>query len=284
MTHRHPLAFLLGLEGVALLRAWAGDYPDACFTDDRLAEMRALLSADISELGDPVDVGRVDVVSGYRSWAATYDEPGNPLIAVEQPIVHEILTGLPVGAALDAACGTGRHSRHLAALGHSVTGIDLSPDMLGRARENVPSGRFVLGDVTAVPLPDATVDTVVCGLALAHVDDLRSTLSELVRVLKPGGHLVLSDIHVMSLYLNGIAGGVDEEGRQVLMPAFRRMPSDYLAAALPLGLRVRALHEPRWGHSDDAGGPVIQRWGPEAAVAAYQDTPAAIIWHFEKPG
>lgn len=45
MTYRHPLAFLLGLEGVALLRAFAGDGFDREFTEERVAEVRALLPA-----------------------------------------------------------------------------------------------------------------------------------------------------------------------------------------------------------------------------------------------
>jgi hypothetical protein len=49
-------------------------------------------------------------VRATRGGAAFYDAPGNELIDIEQPIVREILDGLPVGVAVDAACGTGRHA------------------------------------------------------------------------------------------------------------------------------------------------------------------------------
>ena len=111
IVYQHPLAYLLGLEGIALLHAFAGDY-DRDFTMARLDEIRALLDAG-DELGDGVTVSPIPTTEGYGSWAEFYDEPGNQLIDVEQPIVREILDGLPPGVALDAACGTGRHSAYL---------------------------------------------------------------------------------------------------------------------------------------------------------------------------
>ncbi|MEV4620000.1 hypothetical protein AB0J74_14995 [Asanoa sp. NPDC049573] len=118
MAYRNPAAFLLGMEGLALHRAFAGEF-DAAFVANRLAEVRAILAADErGALGAGDDVGETDTVAGYRIWARTYDEPGNPLIDVEEPVVRGILAGLPAGRALDAACGTGRHAALLAAAGH----------------------------------------------------------------------------------------------------------------------------------------------------------------------
>ena len=103
MVYQHPLAYLLGLEGVALLRAFAGDY-DRDFTDARIADMRALLDS-VDKLGEGVDTPLLTTADGYDSWSEGYDEPGNGLIDTEQPIVWKILDSLPVGVALDAACG-----------------------------------------------------------------------------------------------------------------------------------------------------------------------------------
>ncbi|MBM0237196.1 class I SAM-dependent methyltransferase [Micromonospora sp. ATA32] len=204
MTYQHPLAFLLGLEGVALLRATAGDDGlDRGFVEARIAEVRRLLDEAAPRLGDGVEAGAVGTVDGYRSWSATYDEPGNPLIEVEEPVVRRILDGLAPGRALDAACGTGRHTGYLAARGHRVTGVDSSPDMLARARDRVHGVEFLDGDVRRLPVGDGEFDLVVCGLALAHVAELPAAMAEFARVLRPGGHLVVSDVHVLSLYLGG---------------------------------------------------------------------------------
>jgi 2-polyprenyl-3-methyl-5-hydroxy-6-metoxy-1,4-benzoquinol methylase len=123
MIYQHPLAYLLGLEGVALLRAWAGDF-DKDFVDRRLAEVRRLLDAEAIAGHDGVMVDRGDTLTGYRRWAATYDEPRDSLFDCDEPVMHQIIDSLAPGEALDAACGTGRYAEYLAGRGHRVVGVD----------------------------------------------------------------------------------------------------------------------------------------------------------------
>ena len=282
VTYRHPLAFLLGLEGAALLRAFAGDDGlDRGFTEERIAETRALL-ARAAELGEGTDFGAVGPVAGYRAWSATYDQPGNPLIDVEQPLVREIADRLPPGRALDAACGTGRHAAYLYDLGHRVLGVDSSPDMLAVARQRVPGARFLAGDLGRLPARDGSADLVACALALVHVPALGPVMAEFARVLRPGGHLVVSDIHVSSLYLGGVPAAPGPDGRLALLPAHRHQPSHYLSAALGHGLELRGCAEPGWPPSDQAGGPLARQWSAAAADAAYGATPAALVCHFQR--
>lgn len=241
--YQHPLAYLLGLQGVALLRAFAGEY-DREFTEARLAEIRTLLdSAD--QLGKGGTAGPISSADGYDGWAEYYDRPGNAMIDREQPFVREILDGLPVGVALDAACGTGRHAAYLTTLGHKVIGVDSSPGMLAKARLKIPDAEFHEADLHQLPVPDDHVDVVVCGLALEHVPELAPVLAEFVRVLRPGGHLVISDGRGL---LPGarrypmVKGGPD--GRPGSVQSWVHPTSDYLKAALPLNLQVRSCEEP----------------------------------------
>jgi SAM-dependent methyltransferase len=301
-VYQHPLAYLLGLQGIALLRAFAGVY-DRAFTAARFAEIRTLLD-EAEQLGEGVEVRPVTTRAGYDWWAPTYDEPGNQLLEIEQPIVREILDVLPVGIALDAACGTGRHSEYLASLGHEVVGVDSSPAMLACAREKVPSAQFREGDLHDVPLPDDAVDLVVCAIALSHVPDLAPVLAEFVRVLRPGGNLVVSDSRglIGDIGLPLVKFGPDGEVGYV--PVYARLASEYLAAALPLGLQVRRCEEPRvpWPLVDDEGvdlhdgvrasdhvpGEPPNIWSlhplcPAATNAAWLGKPSSIIWHFQLP-
>ena len=100
MIYQHPLAYLLGLEGIALLRAWAGEY-DKAFVEARPSEVRQLLDNEALVNHSGVMVNRGDTMTGYRQWSATYDEPGNGLFDCDEPIMHEILDALPAGDALD---------------------------------------------------------------------------------------------------------------------------------------------------------------------------------------
>lgn len=292
MIYQHPLAYLLGLEGLALLRAFSGAY-DRDFTQARFREIQSLLAAD--ELGDGVEARPITTREGYDRWAPFYDEPGNQLLEIEQPIVREILDGLPVGVALDAACGTGRHTEYLASLGHTVIGVDTSPEMLARARAKVPDGTFFEADLHDVPLADDSVDLVVCAIALSHVADLTPALTELVRVLRPSGHLVISDSRGLIGDIGLPLVRIGPTGDVGYMPVHARLASEYLAAALPLGLQVRRCEEPRRPtplHGEGARPPdhvpgdppniwSLHALAPAATNAAWRGNPASIIWHFQ---
>jgi ubiquinone/menaquinone biosynthesis C-methylase UbiE len=291
VIYQHPLAYLLGMEGAALLRGFAGHH-DRDFTEARLAEMRALLgSAD--RFGDGVETAPITTGEGYHAWAETYDQPGNGLIDLEQPVVRDILDGLPCGAALDAACGTGRHAEYLALLGHEVTGVDCSPQMLAVARAKVPGGDFREGNLHRLPVPDRHADVVVCALALTHVPDLAPVVAEFARVLRPGGHLVISDSRSEWPVVMALPGGSFG-----YLPHRNHLASEYLAAALPLGFEVRRCEEPRLPspvvdpNARPPGGPPehpsdiwsLWPWCPAAINAAYRDAPVAIIWDFQLGG
>ncbi|HEU4348117.1 MAG TPA: class I SAM-dependent methyltransferase [Actinoplanes sp.] len=294
MIYQHPLAYLLGLEGIALLRAWAGDF-DEPFVRRRLAEVRRLL-ADESLAGHPgVVVRRGDTLTGYRQWAAGYDEPRNSLFDADEPLMHEILDDLPAGTALDAACGTGRYAAHLAARGHRVVGVDNSPDMLDRARARVPGARFLRADLHRLPVADDAVDLVVSGLALAHAPDLVPVMAEFARVLRPGGHLVISDVHRDLVFLGSVPKALGPAGEPGLAATHRHTTGDYLRAAIAAGLQVRRCEEPR---QQPTGGPLppaeitVTGWEdwpwslmalvPEALRAAAG--PPVVVWHFRLTG
>jgi malonyl-CoA O-methyltransferase len=133
--------------------------------------------------------------AAYALWAPTYESvPHNPLMRVEQAAMVDLLPDVTGRVVLDAACGTGRYLHLLAARGAARrVGIDLTRDMLVRAQ----AGRadLVIGDICALPLVAASVDVVVCGLALNDVAALDRALSELARVLRPGGYLLYSVVH-----------------------------------------------------------------------------------------
>jgi SAM-dependent methyltransferase len=97
---------------------------------------------------------------------------------------------------LDAGCGNGRYSRFLLRRADAdavLTGFDLSPRMLDRARRRLHSDRVshAVADLTRLPYADGHFDAIVCGWVLEHLPDPRPGLRELARVLRPGGKLLL---------------------------------------------------------------------------------------------
>lgn len=306
MIYQDPRAYLLGLEGAALLRTFTGDREfDREFVQARIAEVRRVL-ADDSLSDAAVEVDRLDTVAGYRLWSATYDEP-NSAFDIDEPIVKQIIDSLPAGVALDAACGTGRWAAFLAERGHQVIGVDGSPDMLAHARRRVPTGRFLNGDLYRLPVADAAVDLVVCALALTHVPDLAPVIAEFARVLRPGGHVVISDIHREAVTLGSIPHMRDPDGRPKQLTGYRHLTGDYIRAALAAGLHLRRCEEPlnptrapeaEAEKSEPSATPVTleplgplgpwELWPwtlmelvPEATRAASAGMPMMVIWHFQ---
>ncbi len=131
-----------------------------------------------------------EIADWYEQWAG--DGPG--LIA-GHPELLPPLVGLRV---LDVACGQGRLTRRLAGAGATVTGLDLSAAMLGKAQAMGGEGiEYVHADITGPPIwwDGRPFDGCTCDLALMDIDDLAGALATIAAVLRPGGWFVASVVH-----------------------------------------------------------------------------------------
>lgn len=134
------------------------------------------------------------------------------------------IAGRAQGEVLEVGIGTGRNLGRYPP-GVALTGVDLSPAMLGLARDRAAGlgldVRLVEGDAQALDLPDGAFDTVVATLALCAVPDDRRAVAELVRVLRPGGRLLLLD-HVVA------TSRAARLVQRALDPLARRLDGDHL--------------------------------------------------------
>ena len=89
---------------------------------------------------------------------------------------------------LDLGAGTGKLTSLLARLGADVTAVEPDAAMLAELRRLLPAVRALAGSAEAIPLPDGSVDAVLCGQAM-HWFNLERALPEIARVLVPGGTL-----------------------------------------------------------------------------------------------
>jgi ubiquinone/menaquinone biosynthesis C-methylase UbiE len=132
----------------------------------------------------------------YDGAAESYAErvPGalgrDPHLRAALAVFAEEVRG---GPALDAGCGPGHVTGHLAGLGVEVVGIDLSPGMIGVARREHPGLRFAVGSMTDLPVADAALGGVLAWWSLIHVPDeaVPGVFAEFRRVLRPGAPVQL---------------------------------------------------------------------------------------------
>lgn len=123
------------------------------------------------------------------------DEPDHGLAdAATRAAWRELLVGaLPSGPAriADLGCGTGTLTRLLTDEGHTVDGLDFSPEMVRRAREKVPEATFVVGDAADPPLEPATYDVVLSRHVLWAMPDPVEAFRRWTELLVPHGRVVL---------------------------------------------------------------------------------------------
>lgn len=140
---------------------------------------------------DPFDSFKAAQKQGWAHFA--------PLEAVTTPCAARLVkwAGIRSGRrVLDAACGTGVVSVTAARLGARVTGLDLTPELLERARENARIARVEIdwheGDVEKLPFGDGAFDFVLSEFGHIFAPRPEVAIGEMLRVLKPGGTIAFS--------------------------------------------------------------------------------------------
>jgi ubiquinone/menaquinone biosynthesis C-methylase UbiE len=136
----------------------------------------------------------VPALEGHRIWAACYQTTPNPLLALEARLLPEIIGPVSLRRVVDVACGTGRWAARLAEWGADVIGIDFCAEMLEHASVSVRD-RLVLGDAGCLPIRPGTADLTICSFAAAYFPDLERAISEMARITKPGGRVIVTDLH-----------------------------------------------------------------------------------------
>jgi SAM-dependent methyltransferase len=173
---------------------------------------------------------------------------------------------------LDIGCGEGRLSRDLAALGHTVVGIDSSPKVVAAARELSPELEFVEADAADLPIESESADLAVAFMSLMDIDDMAGAVREAARVLEPGGSFLAAVVHPINsgheldrehpedrLVLTEnyfdrrrYRDEIERDGLRMTFESVHWTLEDYFDAILGAGLRVQALREipdpthPRW--------------------------------------
>ncbi|MFZ1382480.1 MAG: class I SAM-dependent methyltransferase [Scrofimicrobium sp.] len=137
------------------------------------------------------------VAAMFDAVAPNYDFT-NDLISLGQVFiwrraVNQAIKVGPGDQVLDVAAGTGTSSMALRKTGAQVVAVDLSPGMIEVGRTRNPEIDFVLGSVTDLPFEDDSFDAVTISFGLRNVDQVNEALSEMVRVTRPGGVVLVCE-------------------------------------------------------------------------------------------
>lgn len=145
---------------------------------------------------------------------------------------------------LDVGCGDGVLATRLAQDGARVTGLDASTEMIAAARRRAKARGvevdLVEGDAGGLPFPAGHFDCVVSVATLCFVDDPRPTVGDMVRVLKPGGRLILGELGRWNLWAaqRRVKGWL---GSDLWRAAHFRSRDDLIDLAVQVGLRDAAV-------------------------------------------
>lgn len=130
----------------------------------------------------------------FDTIARTYDRLNRLMtLGLDRRWRKRALRGIQ-GNVLDVACGTGDMAVSLVERSCTVTGVDISEEMLAIARQKAPMVTFMIADAEHLPFPDASFDAVTCAFGVRNFVHLEQGLNEMLRVLKPGGQLVILEL------------------------------------------------------------------------------------------
>jgi SAM-dependent methyltransferase len=209
------------------------------------------------------------------AWIASLGEAGDfgRAHVLDAPMLARV-SGRGFATALDVGCGEGRFCRMMRACGMATAGIDPAAALIEAARSRDPNGQYAIGQAETLDFADSSFDLVVSYLSLIDIPDLPGAVAEMVRVLKPGGTLLIAN-------LNGFNTAAVEDGWTksssgapcfgfdhylVERPTWVSWPHPELAQAAP-GLFSGIA----WGR-DDAGAfcRTRRRWPRPGAQRAFQ--------------
>jgi SAM-dependent methyltransferase len=162
-------------------------------------------------------------------------------------------------------CGEGRVARDLVGRGHRVVGVEPARTLVRHARDADAAGAYVLADGAAVPCASGAFDLVVAYNSLQVVADMRRTVREAARLLRPGGHFCLTVSHpamdlgkfvetdagtvfaVRPSYFESrrVEDTVGVDGLEITCRGWTYTLEDYMEALGDAGLVVESMREPR---------------------------------------
>lgn len=133
-----------------------------------------------------------------QAWITDMDKGAVARTHLLDPVMLNLCEASSRIRTLDVGCGEGRFCRMLRERGAEIVGIDPTEALLRAAQERDPQGDYRLSYAENLPFENASFDLVISYLTLIDIEDFRGAISEMARVLRPGGKLVVANLTSMT--------------------------------------------------------------------------------------
>jgi ubiquinone/menaquinone biosynthesis C-methylase UbiE len=221
--------------------------------------------------------------AAYDIWSLQYDhQPDNLMLALDERLCSTLLRETTVTGKVvaDVGCGTGRHWPKLFGLEPArLLGFDVSAGMLAILKQKYPQAETCLLEEGALPILDASCDLLLSTLTVAHIPAIETALAEWVRVLKPGGEILITDYHPELLSRGGQR--TFREGDQVIAVRSHVYPVRKIRA-IARQLHLQELGLTEW-KIDETMKPYYEKQNALPVYERFFGVPAIYGIHLKKP-
>jgi ubiquinone/menaquinone biosynthesis C-methylase UbiE len=182
----------------------------------------------------------MDPQQAYNSWASQYDTVENKTRDLEASALNNILSIISFSTVLEIGCGTGKNTEWLLQKAEHITAVDLSEEMLSKAKEKIhsPDVEFLLADINNEwDFTEKTFDLISFSLVLEHIENLDHIFKEVFKKLNEGGYVYIGELHPFKQYSGTKARFETEQGLQ-LIQCYNHHISDFIRSAKKYSLRL----------------------------------------------
>lgn len=187
----------------------------------------------------------MDIQKAYDNWSAQYDTNLNKTRDLEALALQETVAGIAFERCLEIGCGTGKNTAWLLTKAKTITAVDLSPEMLAKAKEKINSEKvnFIQADILQNwNFINAKYDLTTFSLVLEHIENLESIFEKISKVIAPDGYVYIGELHPYKQYNGTKARYTTDAGNQVV-DCYNHNLSDFTNAAKKYGFKLIELQE-----------------------------------------
>ncbi len=188
----------------------------------------------------------MNVKTAYDLWAGQYDTDHNRTRDLEGIALKKILGDVTFGDCLEIGCGTGKNTEWLTTKANRIMAIDLSDEMLEKAKAKVlaQNVEFFQADINEEWdfAANRAFDVVTFSLVLEHIAHLDRVFENVSKIVKSGGYVYIGELHPFKQYTGTKARFETANGVQVVT-CYNHHVSDFTASAHKHGFDIVLLEE-----------------------------------------